>query len=94
MSDDQSDQTEAELERTRRVVAAAMAEQIAVNDAAASVTPEAAADEGDESSEGEEDLSKLYKSELVDRAEAAGIDTAGMSKAEIVEALEAQEGVS
>jgi hypothetical protein len=91
MSDDQSgDQTEAELERTRRVVAAAMAEQIAINDAAA--TPEADV-EGDES-EGEEDLSKLYKSELVDRAEAAGIDTAGMSKAEIVEALEAQEGVS
>ena len=41
MSDDQSgDQTEAELERTRRVVAAAMAEQIATNDAAAAVTPE------------------------------------------------------
>jgi hypothetical protein len=46
MSDDQSgDQTEAELERTRRVVAAAMAEQIATNAAAASVTPEAGAAE-------------------------------------------------
>jgi len=35
------DQTEAELERTRKVVAAAMAEQVATNDAAASagVTP-------------------------------------------------------
>lgn len=42
MSDDQGDQTEAELERTRRVVAVAMAEQIATNDAAAKVhvTPE------------------------------------------------------
>jgi hypothetical protein len=93
MSDDQSgDQTEAELERTRRVVAAAMAEQIAVNDAAASVTSDADV-EGDESP-GEEDLSKLYKSELVDRAEAAGIETDGLSKAELIEALEAQEGVS
>lgn len=46
MSDDQSgDQTEAELERTRKVVAAAMAEQIAANDAAVSVTPEADAAE-------------------------------------------------
>lgn len=47
-------------------------------------------DDGDESPEEdeEEDLSKLYKAELVERAEAAGIDTAGMSKAEIVEALE------
>ena len=46
MSDDQ-DQTEAELERTRKVVAAAMAEQVAANDAAASagVTPEAEAPE-------------------------------------------------
>jgi hypothetical protein len=70
-----------------------MAEQIATNDAAASVTPEAAADDGDESS-GEEDLSKLYKSELVDRAAAAGIETDGLSKAELIEALEAQEGVS
>jgi hypothetical protein len=44
MSDDQ-DQTEAELERTRKVVAAAMAEQIATNDAAAKV-PEPDAVEG------------------------------------------------
>jgi hypothetical protein len=43
MSDQSGDQTEAELERTRKVVAAAMAEQIATNDAAASgVTLEAA----------------------------------------------------
>ena len=49
MSDDQSgDQTEAELERTRKVVAAAMAEQVATNDAAARVTPEAEAAEGAE----------------------------------------------
>ena len=39
-----------------------------------------------------EDLSSLYKSELVDRAQAAGIDTAGLSKAELVEALEAGDG--
>ena len=47
MSDDQSgDQTEAELERTRKAVAAAMTEQIATNDAAVSVTSEADAVEG------------------------------------------------
>ena len=41
MSDQSDDQTEAELERTRKVVAAAMAEQIATNTAAATagVTP-------------------------------------------------------
>lgn len=38
-----------------------------------------------------EDLSKLYKSELVDRAEAAGLDVDGLSKAEIVELLEGGE---
>jgi len=89
MSDDQPDQTEAELERTRQVVAAAMAEQIAVNHAAATEGVDGGTEE---EVEGEEDLSKLYKSELVDRAEAAGIDTTGMSKAEIVEALEESEG--
>ena len=53
MSDDQfGDQTEAELERTRKVVAAAMAEQIAINDAAARVAPEeAGAAEGSEATE-------------------------------------------
>jgi hypothetical protein len=42
MSDDQTegDQTEAELERTRQVVAAAMAEQVKANDAAAAVPSE------------------------------------------------------
>lgn len=50
MSDDQAgDQTEAELERTRRVVAAAMAEQIAANDAAVGgATPDEAASGDDE----------------------------------------------
>jgi len=52
MSDDQSDQTEAELERTRSVVAAAMAEQIAVNDAAAHATPDADASEATEAPKG------------------------------------------
>lgn len=48
MSDQSGDQTEAELERTRKVVAKAMAKQVATNDAAARVAPE----EGDaESSE-------------------------------------------
>jgi hypothetical protein len=52
MSDDWSgDQTEAELERTRKVVAAAMAEQIATNDAAARVTSEADTVEGSETVE-------------------------------------------
>jgi hypothetical protein len=37
---------------------------------------------------GEEDLASLYKADLVDRAEAAGIDTSGMKKADIVAALE------
>lgn len=35
-----------------------------------------------------EDLSKLHKADLVERAEAAGVDPAGMTKAEIIEALE------
>lgn len=34
-----------------------------------------------------EDLSKLTKAELVDRAGAAGIDTEGKTKADLVEAL-------
>ena len=52
MSDDQfdGDQTEAELERTRKVVAAAMAEQVATNDAAARV-PEVDAADGSEAVE-------------------------------------------
>lgn len=36
----------------------------------------------------EENLSGLLKADLVERAEAAGIDPAGMTKAEIVGALE------
>ena len=35
----------------------------------------------------EEDLSKLLKSDLVERAVAAGIDTDGLNKAELVDAL-------
>lgn len=37
------------------------------------------------------DLSKLLKAELVDRAEAVGIDTDGLTKAELVDALEAHQ---
>lgn len=36
----------------------------------------------------QEDLSGLLKADLVERGEAAGIDTSGMTKAEIIEALE------
>ena len=36
---------------------------------------------------GKEDLSKLHKADLVERAEAAGLDPAGMNKADLVEAL-------
>jgi hypothetical protein len=38
--------------------------------------------------EADEDLSKLSKAELVERAEAAGIDTQGLLKADLVDALE------
>ena len=87
MSDDQGDQTEAELERTRKVVAATMAEQVAANNdaAAADVTPD---DEADDDA----DLSSLLKADLVARAEAAGIDTEGKTKAELVAELEGREG--
>jgi hypothetical protein len=87
MSDDQGDQTEAELERTRKVVAESMAEQVAANNdaAAADVTPE------DEHGDDDEDLSSLPKAELVDRAERAGIDTGGKTKAELVAELEGSE---
>lgn len=86
MSDDQGDQTEAELERTRKVVAAAMAEQVATNTAAAAASPSVDDDSDDE------DLSSLHKADLVERAEAAGIDTAGKTKAELVAELEGSEG--
>jgi hypothetical protein len=59
----------------------------AVNAHAADVVVEDDTDDDDDA----EDLSKLYKSELVERAEAAGIDTTGMSKAEVIDALEASE---
>jgi hypothetical protein len=85
MSDDQGDQTEAELERTRRVVAGQMAEQVATNTAAVEGSP-TVDDEADD-----EDLSSLLKAELVERAEAAGIDTEGKTKAELVAALEGSE---
>jgi hypothetical protein len=45
----------------------------------------ASAPEGDAA---DEDLSKLHKADLVERAEAAGFDPAGMTKAEIIDALE------
>lgn len=38
--------------------------------------------------EEDEELSKLLKADLVERAEAEGIDTDGLTKAELVEALE------
>jgi hypothetical protein len=85
MSNDQGDQTEAELERTRKVVAAAMAEQVATNSAAVDASPPVD-DEADD-----EDLSSLLKAELVERAEAAGIDTEGKTKAELVAELEGSE---
>jgi len=86
MSDDQGDQTEAELERTRKVVAAAMAEQVATNTAAVDASPT------DDDDTADEDLSSLHKADLVERAEAAGIDTAGKTKAELVAELEGSEG--
>ncbi len=75
MSDDQSvDQTEAELERTRQVVAAAMAEQIATNDAAAKVTSDEAV-EGSEVVEGS-DVPKgnASREEWAAYAAARGVD--------------------
>ena len=36
----------------------------------------------------DEDLSKLLKADLVERASGLGIDTEGLSKAEIIEALQ------
>lgn len=59
-------------------------------DPAALVAVEASrapADEGDAADE-VEDLSKLHKADLVERAELAGFDPAGMTKAEIIDALE------
>lgn len=47
--------------------------------------PEAPADEP-EADDGD-DLSKLLKADLVERAEAAGIDTDGLTKAELLDAL-------
>lgn len=38
------------------------------------------------------DLSTLLKADLVDLATASGIDPAGLNKAELVKALQAQEG--
>lgn len=40
----------------------------------------------------DEDLSKLLKADLVERAEQAGIETEGLTKADLVEALQASEG--
>ena len=37
-------------------------------------------------------MSKLYKAELVERAQEAGIDTEGLTKPELIDALEASEG--
>jgi hypothetical protein len=75
MSDDQTaDQTEAELERTRKVVAAAMAEQIATNDAAASVTPEADAPEDSEAAATEAPRGNASRDEWAAYATARGHD--------------------
>lgn len=41
--------------------------------------------------EEQEDLSKLLKADLVERAEAAGVDASGMNKADLVAALESSE---
>jgi hypothetical protein len=51
MSDDQGDQTEAELERTRKVVAESMAEQVEANNAAAAVSDDDVADATSEAAE-------------------------------------------
>lgn len=48
--------------------------------------------EADAEAEGGEDLHSLLKPELVERAEGVGIDTSGLTKAELVEALESQRG--
>lgn len=76
------DQTEAELEKTRRVVAAAMAEQIAVNDAAAS-------DDVADEAEPNVDLAEMTKAELLELATDRDIEGRyAMNKAELLEALE------
>lgn len=49
--------------------------------------PEGAGDV-EEPQSGADDLSKLRKDELVELAEAAGVDSAGKTKARLVEALE------
>jgi hypothetical protein len=74
------DQTEAELEKTRRVVAASMAEQIAVNDAAA---------HDDAAVEEDADLGEMTKAELLELAtERDIVGRYEMNKAELLEALE------
>lgn len=53
--------------------------------------PGAQADAESDEGSGEEDLHGLLKADLVERAEAAGIDASGKTKAELVDALEANE---
>ena len=80
------DQTEAELERTREVVAAAMAEQVAANDAAA--FPDAP--EGEpvrlQGEADEEGWDAYTKEELVEELRARDLPVSG-SKAELVDRL-------
>lgn len=42
----------------------------------------------DDASDDDENLAKLRKAELVERAEAAGVETDGLTKAELLAALE------
>jgi hypothetical protein len=51
------------------------------------VAPEPVADEPESEVEADDDLSKLLKAELVELAEAEGIDTDGLTKAELLDAL-------
>ncbi len=75
MSDDQSgDQTEAELERTRKVVAAAMAEQIATNDAAVSAGVTPPADEAPPAAHAEAPKGNASRDEWAAYATARGHD--------------------
>ena len=78
------DQTEAELEKTRRVVAEHMAQQIATN---AGVLEDVADDVGaDEPAGSLDDMTKAELLELATEAEIEG--RYAMNKAELVEALE------
>jgi hypothetical protein len=59
----------------------------AVNAGLKASAPEPVADEPESEVEADDDLSKLLKAELVELAEAEGIDTDGLTKAELLDAL-------